>query len=293
MKKFLVTGSGGMLAEMVKKVFREQELFLTDEMDLDVRNYEGVMRYMENLSSAPDYVLHLAAETNLEACQASPQEAYLTNTIGTINMLKFAQLFDIPIIYISTAGVFRGDRGKPYSETDTPQPINHYGRSKYYGEIALNSYDKIYIFRMSWAMGGGPKLDKKFVNKIVKKLRTGVRTLYALDDVVGSPTYSKDVVMTIYNCLQEEIPYGLYHTAGRGGCSRFEVAKTIVEILGVPAEVIPVKTGFFKNAYPCPRAKNEQLTTVMHYPDGVNVMRGWREALDDYLRSYYAHLFKH
>lgn len=285
--KILCTGSYGMLGEAVRKVFKDHELILTDIYDIDVRSYDSVMQYMEKLDSVPNYIWHMAAETNLEICELRPEQAYLTNTIGTFNVARLAQLLDVPIIYMSTAGIFKGNQVKPYIETDMPQPANHYGRSKYYGELALNSYDKVYIFRMSWAMGGGPKLDKKFVNKIYQLIKSGKNVLHVIDDKFGSPTYTHDVAMTIQNCLIAQLPYGVYHVAGKGKASRFDVAKAIVEILGLKVEIIPVKSEFYKSQYPCLRANNEVLESKKDFRY-ANVMRDWREALEEYLKVYYA-----
>lgn len=287
--KILCTGGHGMFGYTAKKVLKERldhKLILTDIYDIDVRSYYSVMDYMGKMEGTPDFIWHMAAETDLEICQIRPEQAYLTNTIGTFNVMKLAQLLDVPLIYMSTAGVFSGRTMKPYLEADMPNPINHYGRSKYYGELALNAYEKTYIFRMSWAMGGGPKLDKKFVNKIYQLIKGGAKTISAIDDVFGSPTFFKDVVMTIQNCLITDMPYGIYHVAGQGKASRFDVAKAIVEILRLPIEVIPVKSEYFKSQFPCPRSKNEVLATDKDFK-GANVMRDWREALEEYLKEYY------
>ncbi len=288
--RILVTGGNGMLGVTAKKFFKQMapsmDLIMTDVYDLDVRNYDSVMEYMKNMSGAPDAIWHMAAETNLEICELRPEQAYITNTVGTFNVMKLAQLFDVPLIYMSTAGVFNGRLAKPYIETDTPNPVNHYGRSKYYGELALNSYDKVYIFRMSWAMGGGPKFDKKFVNKIYQLAKSGASTIYGIDNVFGSPTYFKDVVMTIHNSLIAELPFGIYHIGGQGRASRFDVANAIVETLEFDVKVEPVPDSYFRSQFPCARSKNECLDTQKDFKD-ANKMRPWREALDDYLKEYY------
>jgi len=283
----LVTGSAGMLCEGIKLAFKDDEMIYTDKKELDVSNYEQVIGYMTKLNEIPDYILHLAAETDLETCEANPAQAYYTNTIGTINMVRLAEILKIPIIYMSTAGVFLGEKNY-YTEDDEPNPINHYGRSKYYGELAVQRYPKHYIFRMSWAMGGGPELDKKFVNKVIKIIRCGAKQIYGIKDIFGSPTYTHDVANTIHACLTEKIHYGIYHVSGIGRASRYDVAEEIIKILGFDVELTAVDNGYFNKAFPCTRSHNEVLLSTKKYP---SKMRDWRISLREYLEEYYKCLF--
>jgi dTDP-4-dehydrorhamnose reductase len=274
-----------MLGESIKRVFKKDDMIYTDKGDLDVASYDSVMNIITRLDKNIDYILHLAAETDLEYCDKYPERAYYTNTIGTINMCKLAGILKVPIIYISTAGVFLGEKNC-YDENDNPEPVNHYGRSKYYGELAVKAYPKHYIFRMSWAMGGGPELDKKFVNKIFKLIKGGATEIHAISDVYGSPTYGYDVARTIHACLTRKIPYGLYHTAGLGPkASRYDVAQAIVDILKLKVEVVPVQSSYFYDKFPCPRARSEVLVSRKPHPSH---MRNWRASLREYLEEYYA-----
>jgi len=283
--RILVTGAAGMMGESIRRVFKNDEMIYTDKPELNVADYNSVISMINKLNGEIDYILHLAAETDLEFCERRPELAYYTNAIGTVNMVKLAEIMDIPIIYISTAGVFLGEKNS-YDEFDKPEPINHYGRSKWYGEFAVRTYPKHYIFRMSWAMGGGPDLDKKFVNKIIKLVHEGHKEIEAIDDVFGSPTYQYDVARTIRACLERKIPYGIYHAAGIGTASRYDVAEAIVDILNMDVDlVIPVPSSHFNNKFPCPRARNEVLKSVIAHP---SCMRPWRESLKEYLEEYYA-----
>jgi dTDP-4-dehydrorhamnose reductase len=281
--KALCTGSAGMLAEGIRKAFKEDEMIYTDKLQLDVSDNDNVIEYLTKLDGVPDYILHLAAETDLEWCEKDPAHCYYTNTIGTINMVHLAEILKCPIVYMSTAGVFLGEKNY-YVEDDTPNPINHYGRSKYYGELAVRRYPKHYIFRMSWAMGGGPELDKKFVNKVIKLIRGGAKEIWGIKDIYGSPTYTHDVAATIRASLIDKVPFGTYHTAGIGRASRYDVAQAIVDILNLKVEVIPTTSAHFVKDFPCIRAQNEVLLATKHYP---SKMREWRVSLEEYLRGYY------
>ena len=140
---------------------------------LDVRDTTQCQKIISSFS--PDIVFHLAALTDLESCEKKPQEAYNTNTTGTKNMATFTEESKSTFIYISTAGIFGGQK-EFYNDFDKPNPINIYGKSKYNGELFVQkNVSKHYIFCAGWMMGGGPHKDKKFINKIYKQIKSGIR----------------------------------------------------------------------------------------------------------------------
>ncbi len=283
MSKVLVTGYFGMLGSAVKEVFNDDELLLTDMHNLDVRVYDQVMFYK---SFKPDFIIHLAAITDLEYCEKNPTDTYMTNHTGTVNMMCLAESLDIPMVFISTAGVFDGEKDI-FNDDSLPNPLNHYGRSKWFAEMSLVNYHKVWTFRASWMMGGGPEKDKKFVNMIYKQIKSGVKEIYAIDDVYGSPTYTVDLARTIQNVINHNYPFGTYNCAGEGRASRYDVAKAVVEFLKADVEVIAVKDGYFTEKFPCKRSKCEVLDNGMLNSFELSKMRPWRVALKEYIEKCY------
>jgi dTDP-4-dehydrorhamnose reductase len=227
--------------------------------------------------------MHLAAETDVDKCELEPDHAYLTNTIGTQNVALMCQKHDIEMVYISTIGVFYGDKPEPYTEFDEPNPINVYGRSKLEGEkIVQNLLKRYYIVRAGWMIGGGPKRDKKFVGKIIRLLDKTNR-LKAVYDKVGSPTYTVD----FSGCLADLIEtgfYGLYHCTNKGYGSRFDVAKKIVEFLGRSDVIVePVSSAYFPLS--AARARSEMSRNYKLELLGLDKMRRWEDALQEYLEQ--------
>lgn len=278
--KVLVTGADGMVGTAIKKIFPKDSLICTDKKELDVTKIDNVMAFSDPII---DTILHLAAETDLETCESKVKQAYMTNTIGTANMVELAKHLKIPIIYISTAGVFDGKKKDAYDVTDIPNPVNHYGRSKYFGEWAVDSYIQHYILRAGWMMGGGPDIDKKFVNKIFKKIQKGENTIKVCNDIVGSPTYTEDLANLILKLIQKKkVPFGLYHCTGYGSPSRFDVACKIVELLDVKVKIVPVKNKDVLSEFSCPRSHNEVLI------NNINIrMRYWEDSLKEYIYGYF------
>jgi dTDP-4-dehydrorhamnose reductase len=284
-KTMLVTGANGMVGSYVRKVFRGVELIPTDItgdcQHLDVRNPNEVMETICSVS--PQVVLHLAAATDVDRCEQDPDWAYHSNTIGTQNVALACQASGCVMVYISTAGVFRGDKPEPYTEFDRPRPMNLYGDSKLQGEkIVSTLLDKFYIARAGWMVGGGEK-DTKFVGKITQKIVEGATHLRVVDDKFGSPTYAKDLLGGVMQLLESD-QYGLYHMVNKGAVSRLEVALAIKEILNRPeVEIEPVNSACFP--LPAPRARSEMMRNYKLDLMEHNSMRFWKEALSEYLQE--------
>lgn len=273
--RILVTGAGGMLGGEIMKVFSKHELIAPEPIYLDVRNYDQVMSFEKH---KPDFIFHLAAATDHIACEFNPADAYMTNTIGTFNMVRLAESLNIPILYMSTGGIFDGEQ-QFYTEWDLPNPVNHYSRSKYYGEMAIKEYSKHYIVRAGWMMGGGLSREKKFVGKIFKKIQSEVRQIHAINDVFGSPTYATDLAKEIKNIIK--MPAGIYHCANSGRASRYDVAVEFIKCLGLEKEVTIIPKTFLEyyreNKLLCPYTKNEVVESTILLP-----MRCWQDALKEY-----------
>ncbi len=230
--------------------------------------------------------MHLAAETDVDKCELEPDQAYLTNTIGTQNVALSCQKRDIIMVYVSTIGVFDGNKPEPYTEFDEPNPINVYGKSKLWGERIVQSFlKKYYIVRAGWMMGGGPRKDKKFVAKIIKQILEGKKELMVVNDKFGSLTYTVDFSKCLTNLIETGC-YGLYHCTNKGWASRYEVAKKIVEYMGLnDVKIIAVSSAHFP--LPAPRARSEACYNYKLELMRMDKMRPWEEALRDYIENFW------
>jgi dTDP-4-dehydrorhamnose reductase len=250
---------------------------------LDVRDASAVAAAIASVRA--DLVLHLAAETDLEICESSRDHAYSTNTVGTHNGVAIAcNQNGARLVYISTAGVFDGEKvDGPYTEFDEARPINVYGRSKYLGEdYVMRLVPESYVVRAGWMIGGGDR-DHKFVAKVVEQLRDGAKTVRAVTDKLGTPTYVQDFAQNLLELVATPY-YGLYHMACIGEGSRFDVAREIVAYYGLDVEVVPVTSEAFAVEYPAPRPRSEMMRNYMLDLRDLNRMRPWDVALRDYLK---------
>jgi dTDP-4-dehydrorhamnose reductase len=236
----------------------------------------------------PEYLFHLGAHTSLEYCEEQPGDAYATNTLGVEHAVHIANELQIPLLYISTAGIFDG-RQETYDDWDMPNPLGHYARSKYMGEqfVAQNCREHL-VCRAGWMMGGGPAKDKKFIQKLMKQLKDGATQLYIVDDKLGTPTYTIDFARNVDLLIGKRF-WGVYNMVCQGVTSRLEVAQYLVAALGLGDEVqiTPVSSDYFAEEYFAARPASERLITSKLDLRGLNIMRDWRICLDEYLVDAY------
>lgn len=273
LSKTLITGASGMVGSYVDFGIK------TDRKTLDITNLKDVLSFVRK--SKPKVILHLAACTDLDFLEKNPAEAYLINSAGVYNIALAAREVGAKIILPSSTGVFDGRNKKPYTEKDLPNPQNEYGHSKYIAEqIVMSMNPDFVIARSCWMFGGGETLDKKFVAKIIAQIaKKETMEIKALNDVIGSPTFGKDLVEA-YKKIILGNKKGVIHLTNNGVCTRFDVAKAIVEMLRPEVKVRAVDGSFFN--LPAIRVKNE-ATISRKLP-----MRPWKEALKEYLMTEWA-----
>lgn len=294
MKKIYIAGCGGMLGEAFYLKF--QETYDLKCTDIDVNDdwlsycdFRDLDAYKNDVFEyRPDYLFHLGAYTDLEYCETHADDTYMTNTISVENAVYISNMLEIPLLYISTAGIFDGRKGL-YDDWDLPNPLGHYARSKYAGELYVKENSRNHLIcRAGWMMGGGPKKDKKFVQKIMKQIKAGAKELNIVTDKLGTPTYTHDFASNVKQLLESEL-WGLYNMVCEGATSRLEVAHEMVSLLGLSdtIKINEVSSDFFKKEYFAERPECERLVNKKLQLRGLDTMRDWKVALKEYLESAY------
>ena len=294
-KRIYMAGAGGMLGEAFHDVFAPRHPVRCTDKDvnadwlspLDFRDFAA---YRDDARVfAPDYLFHLGAYTDLEYCELNPDDTYATNTLAVENAVHIANELDIPLLYISTAGIYDGLK-ETYDDWDLPNPLGHYARSKYMGErfVAENCRRHL-VCRAGWMMGGGPPKDKKFIQKLMKQLKGGATELFIVDDKLGTPTYTIDFARNVDLLLSTGF-WGVYNMVCPGVTSRLDVARYLLQSLGLTqrVRVNPVSSEHFAEEYFAARPASERLLTPKLDLRGLNMMRDWRICLDEYLSERYA-----
>lgn len=293
-KKIYIAGCGGMLGEAFYEQFKDDYKIRCSDKDvnepwisyLDFRDFDAYKKDVYDFN--PDYLFHLGAYTDLEYCELHVDDTYNTNTLAVENAVYLANEVNIPLLYISTAGIFDGGK-ELYDDWDMPNPLGVYARSKYMGErFVVENTKRFLVCRAGWMMGSGPRKDKKFIQKLMKQLKEGATELNIVNDKDGTPTYTHDFAKNVKALLEREY-WGLYNMVCDGQTSRIEVATELIRLLNLNdrVRINAVSSNFFKDIYfaerpPCERLENRKLNIRK-----LNLMRDWKIALKEYLKAYY------
>ncbi|MBU1012530.1 MAG: NAD(P)-dependent oxidoreductase [Bacteroidetes bacterium] len=294
-KKIFITGCGGMLGEAFYREYNnEYDLKCTDKdvnsvwlNFLDFRDSDEYMKQV--IEFKPDYLFHLGAYTDLEFCEQNEDDTYATNTISVETAVNIANKLNIPLLYISSAGIFDGKKAL-YDDWDQPNPLGVYARSKYMGErFVVENAKRYLVCRAGWMMGAGPTKDKKFIQKIMEQLKNGRKELFIVDDKDGTPTYTYDFARNVKTLIEKEY-WGLYNMVCEGQTTRIEVATELLKILDLSREIklIPVSSDYFKDTYYAPRPLSERLVSRKLNIRNLNLMCNWRISLRDYIDNHYS-----
>lgn len=263
----LITGSNGMLGSYIDFGIK------TSSDTLDILDRDAVIAFVQ--LHRPSTIIHLAAATDTNRCEADPTYAYELNGVGTLNVALAAESVGAVMVYVSTSRVFGGDKIGPYTESEIPDPKTVYGKSKYLGEVITSLTVKEHIIvRGCWLFGGGPVRDNKFYGNILKQL--GNDKIEALGDVYGSPTYAKDFVISIKKLL-EEGERGVFHVSNSGSATRADIVEYILQHTKSKTKLETVDRTFYKNGHMLP--SNESISS-----EKVQ-LRSWKEALAQYIQD--------
>tara|TARA_B100000989_G_C19481580_1_gene445397 strand:- start:389 stop:1282 length:894 start_codon:yes stop_codon:yes gene_type:complete len=291
-KKIFIAGCGGMLGKAFYDEFKIDYQLTCSDIDLNedwliYQDFRDLNSYRDTVvDSNPDILIHLGAHTDLEYCENNIEDAYKTNTLSVENATYIANELNIPLVYISTAGIFDGSKDI-FDDWDSPNPMCVYARTKFLGEeIVKENCKRYFIFRAGWMMGGFNK-DKKFIFKIIKQIECGVKELNIVNDKNGTPTYTVDFAKNVRAILEKEF-YGLYNLVCSGITTRVEVTREILKILKKEKDIKinEVNSDFFLKTYFAKRPKSERLINRKLNLRGLNQMRDWKIALKEYLNNY-------
>jgi dTDP-4-dehydrorhamnose reductase len=214
---------------------------------------------------AVELSLHAAAWTNVDGAEDDPQSASAVNVGGTQNVVELGA----PLVYFSSDYVFDGTKTEPYLESDAPNPLGAYGRSKLLGEAAAGS--EAWIVRSSWLFG---PVGHNFVRTM---LRLGAERdeVAVVADQRGCPTYTVHLAAATPAIV--ELPHGVYHVAAGGDCTWAEFAEAIFEEAGLDCRVRRITSAEFGARAPRP------AYSVLRSEKGAPELPHWRDGLRECL----------
>lgn len=286
--RWVVTGCRGQLGHALCRQLesdpRAELLAAVDLPEVDVSAPEGVAELFSSLGSPPDVLANAAAFTHVDRCEREPEAAWRTNAAAPGLLAEACARRGSRLVHVSTDYVFSGEASRPYCEEDRPEPRSEYGRSKLEGERrALASSPSNLVVRTSWVFGRG----RNFLAAILAQAqaRRGGQAsgpLRVVDDQRGRPTWAVDLAAGLRQ-LVDRSASGLYHVAGNGVATWWEVARLCLDEAGFcDLAVERIRTAELD--LPAPRPAWSVLDCRKAEALGVH-MRDWREAVRAYLRS--------
>jgi dTDP-4-dehydrorhamnose reductase len=254
----LITGAGGQLGRALLEEFPEALALSRADWDVTFPPPET--------ARSPKLVLHAAAWTDVDGAEDDPQGAAAVNVGGTRHVADL----DAPLVYYSTDYVFDGRKSEPYVESDPPNPLSAYGRTKLFGEGAAG--EQAWVVRSSGLFG---PTGTNFVRTMLDLARTR-EEVAVVDDQHTSPTYVGHLAAATRELLER--PFGLWHLAADGDATWAEFAEAIFEEAGLDTRVRRISSAELGRA--APRPANAVLRSEKDAPN----LPHWREGLRECLR---------
>ncbi|MCZ7401596.1 MAG: dTDP-4-dehydrorhamnose reductase [Candidatus Methanoperedens sp.] len=280
--KITIIGANGQLGYDLVRTFKDtvHEIVPLTHADIDVADLSSSRKMLEKIQ--PDIVINCAAYVRVDDAEDFPDKAFAVNALGARNIALICKDMDADLVHLSTDYVFDGRKKNPYTEDDIPDPVDVYGTSKLAGEYFVkNIVENHYIIRSSSLFGiaGASGKGGNFVETMIKKARNN-EEIKVVDDMIMSPTYTRDGAEMIRKILEKDLPFGVYHAANGGQCSWYEFAVAIFNILGMETNLSPTKTDIFRS-----KARRPMYTPLVNMKlnnYGLE-MESWEVALRNYL----------
>ncbi len=274
----LLLGAKGMLGGQLRKIFPESLAW--DREDADVTNFLELREKIIALPKAPEAIINCVAYNDVDGAEENKDLALRLNTEVPGVLAGICQELAIPLVHFSTNYVFDGQKGE-YAESDVPNPLSEYAKSKYEGELEIQKHtDRFYIIRTAVLFGpkGESELSKKSFIDIMLALAEKTTTIKAVENEINSLTYVTDLAEQVAKMLQDKSPYGIYHITNSGHASWYELAKETFSITGKNIEVVPVPSSEFPR-----KAVRPQKSVLINTK--LPAMRTWQKALHEFLTS--------
>jgi dTDP-4-dehydrorhamnose reductase len=232
--RILLTGKKGQIgAKLAVLLPPLGEVVAFDRHELDLLNPNQLRRAIRDVQ--PDMIVNAAAYTSVDQAETDEKQARIINVEAPALMAEEARRIGALLVHYSTDYVFDGSSNLPYAETDQPNPINVYGKTKLAGEEAIQAVGVPHlIFRTAWVYG---TTGRNFLLTILR-LATEREELKVVHDQFGTPTWSQEIATSTERILRQLFQQGrdsiskfggIYHMTAAGKTSWFEFAKAILE----------------------------------------------------------------
>ena len=285
--KVLITGKNGQVGnELIKSAPKDFDVHGLTHLELDITSKELLSIKIHELK--PDYIINAAAYTNVDKAENEQQLAFKTNAIGAGYLAQISRETSTRLIQISTDFVFHGSVSTPYLPDAPTNPLSIYGKSKAEGEkLIRNSYAAgSIILRSSWIYS---VTGRNFVKTMLNFMKDRDE-IWVVNDQLGSPTWAKNLALTIWTMVTSNQQAGIYHYSDSGIASWYDFAVAIYEesrnlnLLDKEIKIQPINTSQFPT--PARRPPYSVLDCSQTYKIWGVQQEHWRSALRKMLQEH-------
>lgn len=222
-----IFGNGMLGKEIYKYLYGEEYVNLYSRRDVDISDYNQLEYFVSNklpVEDKPNIIINCAAMTDVDGCEVDQKKCIYDNFIGATNLAMISNHLNATYVHVSTDFVFDGEKGEPYYEMETPNPISLYGKVKWIAEEVIQKHCKDYlIVRTSTVFSK----DKGFVRSVLNKIEDG-QDCMSMYPFVRNPT---PVVLLAYNiCNQVQMGVrGIIHIVGNERITMDNFARMVVD----------------------------------------------------------------
>ncbi|MBI5356761.1 SDR family oxidoreductase [Candidatus Collierbacteria bacterium] len=284
MINIIVTGASGMIGSKLLRLL-PNDFRLVKNIDrtegLDILNYPGLLTTLS--SARADVIVHMAAFTDVNA--AARQEGkseglcFQINVTGTRNIVKLAKQLNCQLIHISTDYVFDGTKTGEYLETDKPNPIEWYGKTKYEAEkIVLGSDIKWCIVRTAYPFLAEFPGKFDLVRSRIKQMKDGNLPPQFTDHII-TPTSADQLSIGLFKLIRAKA-LGIYHLVGDTSLSDFDITTEIAKQFGFDeTEITKSSLAEFNKSAPRPYQQQMAMSNQKFKSQFGNTFSSFPEAL--------------
>jgi len=272
--KILLTGRNGQVGSELQAILHPE--VATDHAALDLADADAIRRTVR--AANPDVIVNAAAYTGVDKAESEAELAMRINGVAPGVLADEAKRAGALLVHYSTDYIFDGTKRSPYAETDPPNPMSIYGRTKLEGEARIRASGcRHLILRTAWVYGRG----SNFVRAILRQAEKGA-ALHVVNDQVGAPTWSRDIARVTSDVLKTRAE-GTFNVSADGSASWYEVALEILRFARRTVEVRPVSTAEY--GAKASRPAYSVLDSSKLRERGVTPIGDWRGRLAEHLKS--------
>lgn len=251
-----------------------------------VVDFRNPRRVEEHLGEC-EVIIHAAANTNVEECEADPGTCYRDNTLLTEVLAEAAKRRGIKFVYISSTGIYGDYQDLPFIDYDKVSPTTHHHRAKLLGEAAVLKAGGSLVIRTGWLFGGGRQHKKNFVAKRIEEAANSDGVIYSNCEQFGNPTYVNDVARYLLRLIEDE-QHGVFNCVNEGFASRMVYVARIMKIAGLTVEVKASPASAFKRIARV--SKNEMALNLRLKQCGYQKLPNWEESLYLYIKNNFENI---